>query len=306
MPIENYLTELKDDGKPLVSSGLANLSSLSPNELVLFLDAWPVIGVGRRRDILDKLVEMADENPSLNFDDIFLACLKDPDESVRVSAIEGLWEYENRSLIGLLLDMLRGDSHQSVRAAAATALGKFTLLAELGELPPDDSAKLEEELVAVIADGTEQLEVRRRAVEAIAALSVPRVTEIIRGAYNSDEGKMKVSAIYAMGVNCDPAWLAILITELGNLDAEVRFEAVGACGELGEEEAVPHIVSLLSDPDAQVQLSAIAALGKIGGSEAEDALRMCQDHADEHIIEAVGEAMEDLERERDPFSFGVE
>ena len=305
MSLERYLTELNDEGKPLVFSKLANLSTLSPEELRLFLEVWASMGVARQRQIASQLVALAEEKPSLNFDDIFRACLHDPDEIVRVRAIEGLWEYENRSLINPLSTMLREDSKESVRAAAAMALGKFALLAELGKLRPDDGTKVERALVAVIDNQEEQLEVRRRAVEAIATLSLPKVTEIIQEAYQGNDDKMRVSAIYAMGMNSDPAWLPTLVKELGNPDAEMRFEAAVACGELGMEEAVPHLVKLIHDLDSQVQFSAMAALGQIGGSEAEAALRDCLNHPDEHIRDAAADAIEMLGFYKEPFSFRI-
>ena len=299
------LAELSDESKPLVSSKLANLSATSPEEIALFLEAWAEMGFERRRQIASQLVELAEEDPKLNFDDIFHACLRDPDEIVRVRAIEGLWEYENHSLIDTFINMLREDRQESVRAAAALALGRFALLAELGKLRPDDGAKVEKALAAVIDDQEEQLGVRRRAVEAIATFSLPEVTEIIQEAYQSDDDEMRVSAIYAMGRNSDPAWLPTLVKELSNPDTEMRFEAAGACGELGEEEAVPHLLRLIYDLDAQVQLSAIAALGKIGGNEAGAALRECMNHTAEHIRGAAEDALEELGFSKDPFSFRI-
>lgn len=299
------LTEISDESKRLVSSKLVNLSTISTEEMPLFLESWAKTGLERRRQIASQLVELAEEEPKLNFDDIFLACLHDADEIVRVRAIEGLWEYENHSLIDHLSSMLREDCQESVRSAAAQALGKFALLAELGELRPNDSAKVEKALIMVIDDLEEKLEVRRRAVEAIAALNLPKVTEIIQEAYKSGDDKMRTSAIYAMGRNSDPAWLPTLVKELGNPDVEIRFEAVGACGELGEEEAVPHLVRLINDLDNQVQLAAIAALGRMGGNEAEAALRECLNHHEEHIRCAAEDALEELGFGKDPFSLRI-
>ncbi len=303
MSLEKYLAELSDESKPLVSPKLANLSALSPEEQRLFLEAWAKMGFKRRRQIASRLVELAEENFKLNFDDTFLACLQDRDEIVRVKSIEGLWECENRFLIDPLITMLREDSKESVRAAAAIALGKFAMLAELGKLRPDEGAKVERALLDVIDDQEEQLEVRRRAIEAIAPLSLPKVTEIIQQAYQSDDPRIRVSALYAMGRNNDPAWLPMLVKELSSPDAEIRFEAAGACGELGEESAMPHLARLIHDLDSQVQLSAIAALGQIGGSEAEAALQECLNHPNEHIRQAAGEALEELGLGKDPFSF---
>lgn len=306
MSLERCLAELSNEDKPLVASRLADLSDLSHEELELFLAAWARTGIERQRQIMSKLEELAEETPGLNFDDIFRACLHDPDDIVRVRCIEGLWECENCSLIAPLITLLREDDEESVRATAAMALGKFALLAELEKLRPKDRGRVQEALLSAIEDQREQLEVRRRAIEAIASLSLPGVKDIIQQAYESDNANMRASALYAMGRNCDPVWLPTLVKELGSQDSEMRFEAVGACGELGVEEAVPHLIRLISDEDSQVQLSAIAVLGQIGGSEAEEALRECLKHPDEHICQAAKEALGEVGIEREPLSFGFE
>jgi len=303
LSLKTYLRELNDRSKPLVSSRLANLSNLSKEGLKLFLETWDRMDTERRRQIVSHLVELADENCKLNFDDIFFVGLQDADEVVQAKSVEGLWECESRSLIDRLITLLREDSKESVRAAAATALGKFAMLAELGKLRPEDGAKVESELFAVIDHPKEKSEVKRRAIEAIAPLSQPRVRGTIQQAYESDDARMRVSAIYAMGRSADPVWLPTLVRELGNTDAEMRFEAAVACGELGEEGAVSYLARLVDDLDNQVQLSAIAALGKIGSSEAEAALRKCLNHPNEYIHQAVVEAMEERVFDKDPFSF---
>ena len=71
------LTEISDESKRLVSSKLVNLSTISTEEMPLFLESWAKTGLERRRQIASQLVELAEEEPKLNFDDIFLACLHD-------------------------------------------------------------------------------------------------------------------------------------------------------------------------------------------------------------------------------------
>lgn len=306
MCLKRYLAELSDGDNTLVSSKLAKISALSQEELTLFLEAWARMGVARRKQIVGKLVELAEENPSLTFDDIFRACLLDPDEVVRAKSIEGLWECENRSLIKPLIALLREDSKESVRAAAAVALGRFAMLAELEKLRPQDGVKVQNALLSAIEDQREQLEVKRRAIEAIAPISLPKVEDIIHQAYKSGDSRMRASALYAMGRNGDPAWLPILVKELSSLDAEMRFEAAWACGELGDEAAVPQLVRLIDDIDTQVKCSAIVALGQVGGSEAEKALRKCLDHPDEQVRKAAEESLEELGFGKEPLSFRFE
>jgi len=304
--LERYLAELNDESKPLVLSQLADLSSLSPEELAIFRGAWARIGVARQRQVIHHLVELAEMDCRLNFDDVFRVCLGDSDEMVRAKSIEGLWECESRSLIDAYIDLLREDGSEMVRAAAAMALGRFALLAELEKLRQGDGAKVADALFAAIDDDRERLEVKRRAIEAISPLSLPRVKEIIGEAYESDNVSMRVGAIYAMGRNGDPAWLPVLLQELGSLDAEMRFEAAVACGEMGDGGAVPHLAGLIHDADSQVKLSAIAALGEIGGDEAEEVLRECLSYHDEQVAAAAAEALEELEVSEDPLSFRIE
>jgi len=306
LSLERILAEISDESKPLAFRSLCDLSVLSAEELELFRGAWARIGIARQRQVMDKLVALAEENCRLDFDDIFRAGLNDPDDIVRVKSIEGLWECEDRSLIDPLITLFREDGKESVRGAAATALGRFAMLAELGKLRHEDREKVQEALLSAIDNPEEQLDVRRRAIEAISSLSLPTVKDIIRQSYGSENAKMRSSALYAMGRNCDPVWLSTLIKELASCDAEMRFEATVACGELGDDEAVPHLVRLISDSDSQVQISAIVALGHIGGSEAEEALRKCLEHPDEHIRDAAKESLEEVEQSGESFPLKFE
>jgi len=295
--LEKYLDELRDLRKPLVISRLTNLSNLSQEELRLFKARWASIEVKRRREILGWLTELAEDNFELDFYDVFHICLHDEDAIVRVKAIEGLWECEDRGLIAPLIELMKSDSEESVRAAAATALGRFALLGELNKLRPGDVERVGNALLGVIDNPGEQVEVRRRALEAIAPLSMPRVKEIISEAYHSGEPRFIVSALYAMGRNCDPIWLPTLLKELSSPDPARRFEAVRACGELEDESAVPYLIKLIDDIDTHVQLCAIEALGHIGGGEARRALHRCLDNPDERIRQAAEEVLGEMEFE---------
>lgn len=257
----------------------------------------------RRRQIIYRLVELAEDNFELDFDDIFKSCLRDEDADVQSKAIEGLWESEETSLIDPLIELLEPESPEKVQATAATALGKFALLAELEKLRPHHKTRVCRALLGIIEDSDRPLEIKRRALEAAAPLSLPQMERAIARAYRSGVPRLKTSAIFAMGKNCDPRWLPILIKELGNDDAEIRYEAAQACGELGEKEATPYLRELTTDPDIDVQLAAIQALGKIGGPEAKDSLERCLTDDSEAIQQAAEEALNELEASEDPLSF---
>ena len=99
LPIEETVAELANGDKPLLHSRLVDLSNLNSEELGLFEQAWAAIEPRRRRQIMYRLVEVAENNFELNFDGIFTSCLKDDDALVRCKAIEGLWESEDASLL---------------------------------------------------------------------------------------------------------------------------------------------------------------------------------------------------------------
>jgi len=300
---EETIADLTDLDKPLPSSSLIDLSNLNSEELRSFEQAWTTIELNRRRQIINRLIDLAENNFELNFDNIFRSCLKDEDAEVRSKAIEGLWEDEAPSLINPLIDLLNEDSSEKVQAAAATALSKFAMLAELKKLRSCHTAKISKALIAVFNNKSKPAEVRRRALEASAPLNQPQVKEAILEAYQSHDSKLRTSAIYAMGKNCNPSWLPILLKELGNVSPEMRYEAAEACGELGEEEAVPHLIELINDSDIEVQLAAIQALGKIGSSEAKKSLEQCLDNPSEAIRQAVEQTLDQLEAEENPLSF---
>ncbi|MBI4303518.1 MAG: HEAT repeat domain-containing protein [Chloroflexi bacterium] len=304
LPIEKTIVELSSCDT-LLSSRLAKLSHLSAAEMMVFMGAWGDIATKRRREIIDRLVEMAEDNVELNFDCIFKYCLKDQDDEVRSQAIEGLWENEEASLVSPLITLLEQDASEQVQAAAAKALGKYTMLAEHRKLRSCHVSRLGESLLAVINDTNRPLEVRRRALEAVAPLGLPAVKAAIMAAYQSGDAMLRISSIYAMGRNCAADWLPILLKELDSDDAEVRFEAAGACGELEEEGAVPCLIKLVNDQDADVQMAAIQALGKIGGTKARECLEHCLSGSGQAIRHIAGEALRELAAKAALSSFGL-
>lgn len=302
LPIEEIITELTDGEGPLVNSRLVELSHLTPEETGLLEKAWERIGPERRRQLMNRLVELGEANPKLDFYRIFRSRLGDPDDQVRSKAIEGLWESEDTSLINPLIDMLERDSSEVVQVAAAQTLGQFTLMAEFDQLRADYKDRIGRTLLGIFGDESRSVAVRRRALESLAPLSSPETNPAIVRAYHSGDPKLKTSAIYAMGKTCDPNWLDMLLAEIESNDAEIRYEVCHACGEIGETVAIPHLAGLIDDADLEVQLAAIQALGKIGGALAKEYLEEYLDNPSDTITAAVQAALDELASDENPFS----
>ena len=293
-PIEEIITDMADSDKPLLNSSLVGLSNIIREDLNFLKEVWPTIKPERRRQIVSRLVEFAEDNFELDFDSIFKNRLSDQDAEVRSKALEGLWENEEPSLINTLIALMEQDNSKLVQAMAATGLGKFAMLAEQQRLRPAYTSKIYQSLLAVVNDRIKPIEVKRRALEAIAPLDSPEVEKAIGEAYRSSDHRLRVSSIYAMGKNGNPSWLSILLDETGSPDPEIRYEVARACGELGEEEAVPNLIELATDPDVEVQLAAIEALGHIGGTEAKNFLEQCLDDPNETVQQATEQVLQYL------------
>ncbi len=303
MPLQYFLDILANPSGEFTNSDFAELSDLSPSELGAFAKVWFGLPASRQSQFTDSLLRLAEDSPELDFFAVFKLCLKSSCEEVLAKAIEGLWEYEDRSTIPALVQVLHSQKGPEVRAAAANALGKFASLAQDGKLLAKDCNLVRDSLMKVLQDANEHLDVRRRSLEAVAPFNSREVHKFVQWAYKSPEPKLKSSAIFAMGRTGDTAWLSVLIKELQSREPVVRYETAQACGELGDEAVVPHLLSLLRDDDYQVQLAGIGALGQIGGSLAKRALLRCIKDGDATLEEAARAALEDIEFLEDPMAF---
>ena len=299
---EDAIAHLADSSEPLLNTRLTELTGLSQGELAQLKGLWPTISLERRRQIVHRLVELAEDNIELNFDDIFKYCLNDRDDEIRTQAMEGLWENEEASRIEPLINMLERDSSEKVQAAAALALGKFAILAEHDKMRSIYKTRLEKSLLATFNDKDRSIEVRRRALEAVAPLNLTEVKQAIMEAHQGSEPKLKISSVYAMGKTCDSAWTPVLLKELTSHDAEIRYEAAGALGQLEEETAVPALVNLVNDSDVDVRTAAIQALGQIGTSHARECLKHCLESDNEAVRLAADRALREIAAREDPLS----
>jgi len=256
---------------------------------------WLDIDLERRREIISQLVHLSQTDFKLDFSGVFVLSLRDPDEAIRTKAAIGLEAEDNYLLIKPLIKALKEDISDKVRTAVAISLGHFALQGELGNLSGHYCEKVYNALLEVLDNNNESIELKRRTLESIAPFSVPRVKELIEEAYQSDNVKLKASAIFAMGRNCDLAWLPIILTELKNVEAEIRYEAAGACGELGTEEAVPHLLEMVTDLDQRVKEAAIKALGEIGNEPAKQALIKLAKNPEPVIRDAAEAALKEIQ-----------
>ena len=301
--LTDLMSDLANEASQLKHSRLLQLSGLTSEELNEFESVWGTVPGSRKREILERLVGLGEDNLELDFSAVFLVGTQDDEADVRERSALGLWESDDRAVIRPLIKLLIGDASTSVRAAAAISIGKFAELAQNGKLISRDCARIQEALLAVIKTKEDDVGVRRRAIEALACFDYPETDEIIREAHGSGDLRLKQSALYAMGRSSNAQWLPTVLEELDDDDPHVRYEATNAAGQLGEEATVPHLIKLVEDDDWQVQLAAVRALGNVGGSLAKLALQKCLSMDDEALEPAVQDALNNIEFDDDPLRF---
>ena len=274
---------------------VASLSGATWSESKLFVALLDKVSPERRCELMLRLGSYADESFELDFADIFRQSLTHVDPNVRRCAIEGLWEDARPSLADALVRLLDHDPDASVRAAAASALGRFVFMSECDELDERRCAAVRASLERVIADGGEEIAVVRRAVEAIAFINDDEVRAIVGQAYASSDVQMRESAITAMGRSADPCWADMVLDELDADSLAIQLQAVRACGELQLKSAAEQIIQFAKGPDRELQTTAIWSLGQIGGRRSKQVLERWIESGDEKLSAAAEEALSELE-----------
>jgi len=295
---------LKADA-PLLPSALYNLSQLESAEMERLTAIWSAIPTERRRALVKDLVEIAEANFEVDFEQIFRWGLHDGDAEVRAASIEGLWENEEPALMFDLLRLLGKDASARVRAAAASSLGRYVLLSELGKLPSERCEPVYKALYDLYVQNRDDQEIRRRALESLSYVNNEQISALLVDAYEHPEEKMHVSAVFGMGRSADTRWLEIVMGELFSINPEMRYEAARACGEMEARAAVPRLAELVDDPDREVQEVALWALGQIGGDEARRLLLACCEQDDPIARSAAEAALEELDFLHGQFDFAL-
>ncbi|MGQ9549617.1 MAG: HEAT repeat domain-containing protein [Roseiflexus sp.] len=275
---------------------LRPLSGLDSKVYDALWETWQRIPVGRRIEIAQAMVELAEDNIDLDFTLMFEWLLDDTDAQVRVSAVEGLWECNGLPIMRRLLALLRDPADQ-VRAAAATALGRFAYMAEIDELDEEYGRQVHDALLSLIHDASQPTEVRRRAIESAGYFAASdEVQQQIELAYAAPDRLLRESALVAMGRSMLPRWLPVVSRELESPYPALRYEAARAAGEMADvaRSLVSRVVSLCNDADTEVALAAIWALGQIGGETARRALQRISSSEDEARSQAAAEALDEL------------
>jgi len=282
---------------PFPASLLYFFSDISLVDLKKLEAVWPQVWTERRRGLLEDMETLAEKDTLLFFDDVAEMCLEDEDPVARATAIRLLWQSEEERLVPKLITLLKEDPQSIVRAAAATALGVFVYLGELEEIAESIYEDILKALTSVHLGSDERL-VRRRALEALGWATHPEVPGFIQHAYETNQEEWLQSALFAMGRSYDNRWTRAVMRMLDHPDADVRYEAVRAAGELELEDARQELFDMLEEgiDDDDIYFAVIWSLSKIGGRGVRQLIEASlEDTEDPEEIRLLEEALENLD-----------
>lgn len=301
------LDALLNKDAPFPPTLLYELSSIQPDEINSLTAVWPEIMLERRRALLEDLESLTERDNLLDFDDIGRIALQDPDAQICINAMRLLWQAEDKHLVPQLIDFLKTHSEESVRTAAALALGPYVYLGEIDKLPAKLLHEIEEELLHAARQDPSEL-VRQRALESLGYSGRPEVPTILQAAYDSEEIAWLESALSAMGHSADDKWEPAVIKKLDHPDLSVQLAAVHAAGELMLDRARGHLLDMIEEEifDEDLHTEVVWALSQIGGEGVRTAfetlIEMTKDPDETDLLE---DALDNLSFSEDEILFDL-
>lgn len=279
IPFQSLIDALLDEETSFNPSYLYRLSDLDSEELTQLIHTWPQLPLWRRQALMEDLEELGSKDMLLSFESIGRGVISDDDPLVRRLALQILWEFDSYDLIPIFLRLLQSDPDPGVRAAAASGLGQYVYLGEMGQLPRQNSSDLEDHLVGCVLKDR-SAKVRGRALESVSYSGRPEVPELIESAFASNDHELMASALMAMGRSMDSRWEKTVLSMLNSKVPALRSAAARAAGEMESKEAISTLVELSDDSEEIVRSAAIWSLSEIGGDQARHTLQKLFKEAD--------------------------
>ncbi len=278
----------------LLFENLRQLSAATPEEVGGFMEVWADLPGRHRFQLAGALVDASTASGELTLEPLFEFMLEDESAEVRCAALEGLEGAIDGRLADKLVVMLATDPEAQVRADAATLLGLYLSESDGEEEAEQETRRrVEDGLLEAINTDSEDVLVRRRALEAYGFAEDPYVDEVIMDSYDSEEDEMRASAVFAMGRRMDEEWLTIVHQEMDNELEEIRLAAIYAASQIGSGASVPYLLRIIGeDVSEDVRVAAVYGLAEIESPEAERLLQDLLESNDEVILAAATDALE--------------
>ncbi|MFW9262076.1 HEAT repeat domain-containing protein [Nostoc sp. CALU 546] len=209
---------------------------------------------------------------------------EDTEEELRWYAARTLGEFQHLDAIAPLIELLKTDEDEELKAIAATALGQMgtVAIAALSELLLDEDTRLfavrslscipQPEtitpLLSVVQDP--QPAIRAAAIEALSSFHDERVPPVLLNALDDIAATVRRAAVLGLGFRPDLREALDLVTKLQpklyDFNIDVCCAAAVSLSRMGSDDATKHLFDLLISPHTPIklQLETIRALSWVG------------------------------------------
>lgn len=209
---------------------------------------------------------------------------EDAEEELRWYAARTLGEFEHPEAIAAIVELLKTDEDEELKAIAATALGQMGTVAitSLTELLLDEDTRLlavrslsyirQPEtitpLLSVLQDP--QPAIRAAAIEALSSFHDERLAPILLNALDDIAATVRRAAVLGLGFRPELHQALDLVTRLQpklyDCNLEVCCAAAASLSRMGSDDAAKYLFDLLISPDTPIklQLETIRALSWVG------------------------------------------
>ncbi|MEA5601340.1 HEAT repeat domain-containing protein [Nostoc sp. UHCC 0252] len=209
---------------------------------------------------------------------------EDAEEELRWYAARTLGEFQQPEAIAPLVELLKTDEDEELKAIAATAIGQMgtVAIAALSELLLDEDTRLlavrslscipQTEtitpLLSVVQDP--QATIRTAAIEALSSFHDERIPPILLNALDDIAATVRRAAVLGLGFRPDLREALDLLTRLQpklyDFNLDVCCAAAVSLSRMGCNDAAKHLFNLLISPQTptKLQLETIRALSWVG------------------------------------------
>ena len=130
---EQIVANLFDNEKELSVSTYYYLSDLPGEQLEKLKCNWLQIDEQRREMISRSMADIAENNFQVDFSPLAADMLNDPNEKVRLAALDMLWDTDKTNLIQPIIDLMATDAATSVRAPTSRPVAQACRLRQSSE-----------------------------------------------------------------------------------------------------------------------------------------------------------------------------
>ncbi|MDD5091625.1 MAG: HEAT repeat domain-containing protein [Candidatus Wallbacteria bacterium] len=226
------------------------------------------------------LFEAAD-SPRQEYYAILISLLEDKDEWIRLNAVRALAALGSGTAVTPLLDLLKREENNYVKAALLKTLGKLGNKKLLPVIVPffndSDSRVVANSIEAIeligdrsVADkvrhllGHQEIRVRVNAAKALWKFGFIEALDELLRMIEAKESWVRDSVIYALGEINTPQTRKVLCQHLGSEEEEsIRIKIIEILGKIGDEQSIPFLRECLKGKSLRLAESAQLAISGI-------------------------------------------